>query len=147
MPTVWIVHREDRARAALIRLIGSSDAVIGRPSDPLFDAAPIADVVVLGLAGDWETELEFAHRQRTRLARAHWVLIGDKNDADAAHAQGSSRFLSASACEAMLAAICENARTWCSWYARCRKISITDPSAAMTESASERSLVTVRNSE
>ena len=60
MSTVWIVHRDDRARAALVRLAGSSEAVIGRPSDPLFDAAPAADVVVLGLAGDWEAELEFA---------------------------------------------------------------------------------------
>jgi DNA-binding NtrC family response regulator len=86
MSTIWIVHREDRARAALVRLAGSSDAVIGRPSDPLFDAAPEADVVVLGLAGDWELELEFAHRQRNRLARARWVLIGDKDRADAAFA-------------------------------------------------------------
>jgi DNA-binding NtrC family response regulator len=87
MSTVWIVHREDRARAALVRLAGSSEAVIGRPSDPLFDAAPTADVVVLGLAGDWEAELEFAHRQRIRLAAAHWVLIGEKDQADAAYAQ------------------------------------------------------------
>jgi len=87
MFTVWIVHREDRARAALVRLVGSSDAVIGRPSDPIFDAAPAADVVVLGLAGDWEAELEFAHRQRSRLAQAHWVLIGDKGEADAAYSQ------------------------------------------------------------
>src|SRR5262245_25758727 len=87
MFTVWIVHRDDRARAALVRLVGSSDAVIGRPSDPIFDAAPAADVVVLGLAGDWEAELEFAHRQRSRLAHAHWVLIGEKADADTAHAQ------------------------------------------------------------
>lgn len=87
MFTVWIVHRDDRVRAALVRLVGSSDAVIGRPSDPIFDAAPAADVVVLGLAGDWETELEFAHRQRSRLAQAHWVLIGDKGEADAAYSQ------------------------------------------------------------
>ncbi|HKA14755.1 MAG TPA: histidine kinase dimerization/phospho-acceptor domain-containing protein [Myxococcota bacterium] len=88
MPTtVWIVHREDRARAALVRLAGISDAVIGRPSDPIFDAAPAADVVVLGLAGDWEAELEFAHRQRSRLGHAHWVLIGEKGEADAAFSQ------------------------------------------------------------
>jgi DNA-binding NtrC family response regulator len=87
MFTVWIVHREDRARVALVRLVGSSEAVIGRPSDPIFDAAPAADVVVLGLAGDWEAELEFAHRQRFRLAQAHWVLIGDKGEADAAYSQ------------------------------------------------------------
>jgi DNA-binding NtrC family response regulator len=87
MSTVWIVHREDRERAALVRLAGSSDAVIGRPSDPVFEAAPVADAVVLGLAGDWEAELEFAHRQRFRLATAHWVLVGDKDRADAAYAQ------------------------------------------------------------
>ena len=87
MSTVWIVHREDRARAALVRLAGSSEAVIGRPSDPLFDAVPAADVVVLGLAGDWEAELEFAHRQRNRLAAARWVLIGEKDQADAAYGQ------------------------------------------------------------
>jgi hypothetical protein len=67
--TVWIVHREDRARAALVRLAGSLGRGDRAPSDPIFDAAPAADVVVLGLAGDWEAELEFAHRQRSRLAR------------------------------------------------------------------------------
>jgi len=87
MSTVWIVHREDRVRSALVRLAGSSEAVVGRPSDPIFDAAPAADAVVLGLAGDWEEELEFAHRQRGRLAAAHWVLVGDKQQADAAYAQ------------------------------------------------------------
>jgi DNA-binding NtrC family response regulator len=87
MFTVWIVHRDDRARAALVRLVGSSEAVIGRPSDPIFDAAPAADVVVLGLAGDWEAELEFAHRQRPRLAHVHWLLIGEKGEADAAYSQ------------------------------------------------------------
>jgi DNA-binding NtrC family response regulator len=87
MFTVWIVHREDRERSALVRLVGSSEAVIGRPSDPIFDAAPVADVVVLGLAGDWEAELEFAHRQRSRLAQAHWVLIGEKDQGDAAYSQ------------------------------------------------------------
>jgi DNA-binding NtrC family response regulator len=90
MSTVWIVHREDRARTALVRLAGSSDAVIGRPSDPLFDAAPVADVVVLGLASDWEAELEFAHRQRGRLGSARWVLVGEKDQADAAYAQFDS---------------------------------------------------------
>ncbi len=86
MPTVWIVHREDRARAALARLAAAADAIAGRPSDGSFDSAAAADVVVLGLSGDWEEELEFAHRHRARQARARWLLIGDKDRADAARA-------------------------------------------------------------
>jgi len=86
MATTWIVHREDRIRDALVRLLGGSDAVVGRPGDAVFDEAPRADAVVLGLAGDWEAELEFAHRHRGRLGAARWVLVGEKDEADAAHA-------------------------------------------------------------
>ena len=84
MPQLWIVHRQDRERAALVRLAGASGAAVGRPGDPHFDQAAPADVVVMGLAGDWEAELEFAHRQRARLPAARWVLVGDRADAEAA---------------------------------------------------------------
>jgi DNA-binding NtrC family response regulator len=84
MPTLWIVHRDDRARAALVRLLGVSDAIVGRPDDAAFSEMPRADAVVLGLSGDWETELEFAHRHRARLDAARWVLVGAKDDTAAA---------------------------------------------------------------
>lgn len=92
MSTLWIVHRDARERAALARLAAAEDAVRGAPGEPHFDAAPTADLVLLGLparAGSdpddgWEPELEFAHRHRARLGGARWILLGARDDRDAA---------------------------------------------------------------
>jgi len=92
-PLIWIVHRDEAARGALVRLLGVSDAVVGRPGDAVFEEMPRADAVVLGLAassdpsgasGDWEAELEFVHKHRARLGEVRWVLCGGKDDAEAA---------------------------------------------------------------
>ena len=81
MPTLWIVHRDAGRRAALARLSGAGeDTILGDPADRLFDGSPAADVVLLGLAGDFEAELEFAHRHARRLARARWILVVDGAD-------------------------------------------------------------------
>jgi len=78
MSSLWIVHRSSRQRAALLRLAcAAEDAVIGAPGDPVFDAAPAPDVILLGLDGDWETELEFASTERARAAGARWLLCGE----------------------------------------------------------------------
>jgi signal transduction histidine kinase len=46
--------------------------------------APLADVVLLGLAGDLEAELEFAHQTATRAPEARWILVPDRGLVDAA---------------------------------------------------------------
>jgi len=86
MTQIWIVHRSERERAALERLAGEAEAIAGAPGEARFDAVPAAEVVVLGLAGDWEAELEFAHRQRARLSAAHWILVGEPEAAGTARA-------------------------------------------------------------
>lgn len=81
MSTLWIVHRDSRLRAALARAAAAHEsAVSGGPGDPLFDTAPAADVVLLGLAGDLEAELEFAHRIAGRFPDARWVLVAERRD-------------------------------------------------------------------
>jgi signal transduction histidine kinase len=84
MTQLWIVHRTARERSALARLAAAPDAVIGAPGDPHFDLAPRPEVVLLGLDGDWEPELEFAHALRRRAPQARWILIGPRHAAGAA---------------------------------------------------------------
>ena len=85
MTTLWIVHRNPLLRSALVRTAGApEDAVCGAPGDPIFAAAPLADVVLLGLDGDLEAELEFAHQTAVRAPDAHWILVPDHGLADTA---------------------------------------------------------------
>jgi DNA-binding NtrC family response regulator len=78
---LWIVHRDERLRAALRRLAGvTDDALLGAPDDLAFRDAPTPGVVLLGLAGDFEAELEFAHRLSGRLPAARWLLLVDPRD-------------------------------------------------------------------
>lgn len=82
MASVWIVHRDARLRGSLARMAGAArDAVAGGPSDRLFEDAPSPDVVVLGVAGDFEQELEFAHQQARRHPEAGWILLAGPEDA------------------------------------------------------------------
>lgn len=84
MMTLWIVHRDSRMRSALARVAAAPESAIsGAPGDPLFHSAPPADVVVLGLAGDLEAELEFAHRTASRLPDARWILVPERGDSAA----------------------------------------------------------------
>jgi DNA-binding NtrC family response regulator len=77
MSGLWIVHRNTRQRAALARLAAApEDAVLGAPGDLHFDAAALPDVILLGLDGDWEIELEYAHAVQRRVRDAHWILLG-----------------------------------------------------------------------
>ena len=77
-PILWIVHREPQRRAALARLAALPDGMPqGSPGDALFREAPTPDAIVLGLAGDLERELEFAHRVGPATRAARWILVGD----------------------------------------------------------------------
>jgi DNA-binding NtrC family response regulator len=87
MATVWIVHREPQFRAALARLAHAGEAaVLAAPSDPQLEAAPAADVILLGLAGDFEAELQFAHRFAQRSTGARWILLPERSEIDRARA-------------------------------------------------------------
>jgi DNA-binding NtrC family response regulator len=87
MSTLWIIHREPQLRTALARLAGAGEAaVLSAPGDAQLDGAPPADVVLLGLADDFEVELQFAHRFAPRLPEARWILLPRASDIDRAHA-------------------------------------------------------------
>lgn len=85
MPVLWIVHRDPTLRATLAHLArASEDTILGAPADPLFEAAPPPDVVLLGLAeleGDFEPELEFVHRAQRHLHDACWILLPEARHA------------------------------------------------------------------
>lgn len=85
MASLWIVHRDSRVRGALARLAGASaESTLGAPSDPRFEAIPPPDLVLLGMAGDLEAELEFAHRFAPRLRGAAWFLVAEPADVEEA---------------------------------------------------------------
>ncbi|MGI9431949.1 MAG: histidine kinase dimerization/phospho-acceptor domain-containing protein [Myxococcota bacterium] len=76
MTAIWIIHRDERLRAALARLSGVGDGGrLGAPDDAAWTTAPTPQVVVLGLSGDLDAELEFAHRHASRLPGARWLLV------------------------------------------------------------------------
>jgi len=76
MPSLWIVHRDPAARRTLARLAGArADDVAGAPGDRGFESAPDPDVILLGPAGDFEAELEFAHRYAQSRPGASWILL------------------------------------------------------------------------
>ncbi len=77
MSKLWIVHRSPQQRASFARLSGlaESELVAGAPDDDDFVAARTPAAIVLGLEGDFERELEFAHRNRARLTQARWLLV------------------------------------------------------------------------
>ena len=77
MSKLWIVHRNPQQRASLARLSGLAETefATGAPGEDAFVEEPAPAAVVLGLEGDFEHELEFAHRNRERLAGTQWMLI------------------------------------------------------------------------
>jgi hypothetical protein len=86
MSKLWIVHRSPQHRASLARLSGLTepDVVAGAPNDDEFVAASDPAAILLGLEGDFERELEFAHRNHARLAQTRWGLICAPQDAQEA---------------------------------------------------------------
>jgi hypothetical protein len=81
MARLWIVHREPRWRDALVTMAGSLDVLAGDPTDAArFDAAHPPRAVLLGVAGDFEAELEFtgdAYFRGERKAGAHVQVYGE----------------------------------------------------------------------
>lgn len=87
--SLWIVHRDPRWREALRRLAGR-DALAADPGD----AGALADTgapraVLLGVGGDFELELAWAHAAAERLAREAaargapepaWLLLAEPRD-------------------------------------------------------------------
>ena len=87
MPKLWIVHRSPQQRATLARLAGlaETDVVEGAPDDDSrFANSQAPAAVLLGLDGDFELELDFAHRHRAQLSRTRWLLLTQPEDADEA---------------------------------------------------------------
>jgi DNA-binding NtrC family response regulator len=85
MAAIWIVHREGSLQASLARLAGAGpDAVLGAPTDAAFRDAARPDLVVLGLSGDFEQELEFAHDHSARHLAAAWILLASAADVEEA---------------------------------------------------------------
>jgi DNA-binding NtrC family response regulator len=81
MASLWIVHRNPLRLAALRHLTGpEEDCLAGSPAAAEFRDADPPRVVLLGLAGDLEAELEFAHRQSVRAPRARWILLAEPAD-------------------------------------------------------------------
>ncbi len=81
---IWIVEQHPERRAALVRLVNSRlPLVSGAPGDPLFDSDAVAEprAIVLGLDGDFEVELDFAHRAAERFRGRRWILVCDADDA------------------------------------------------------------------
>ena len=83
MPKLWIIHRKLEHRAALARLAGlaAEDVVLGAPMDSDLDAAARPSAIVLGVGGDFELELDFAHRFASRLSGSRWILLAAPEDA------------------------------------------------------------------
>jgi DNA-binding NtrC family response regulator len=86
MSKLWIVHRNPNQRAALARIAGlePTDVASGAPREDEFARTPAPAAVLLGLEGDFELELEFAHRLRTRLPGVSWILLAAPEDASEA---------------------------------------------------------------
>lgn len=81
MLTIWIVHRDTNHRSALARIAGAGDStLLGSPTDRIFESASSPAIVLLGLSGDFEQELEFAHRFHAKLRGSAWILLGPAAD-------------------------------------------------------------------
>jgi len=83
MPKLWIVHRNLQSRVALAQIAGlaASDVISGAPRESDFADAPDPAALLLGLEGDFELELEFAHRLGSRLQACPWILLAAPEDA------------------------------------------------------------------
>lgn len=80
MAAHWIVHRNPARRAALLRLAGAPDTLAGGPDDRHFEEATAPRIVLLGVHGDFEAELDFAYRFAPRLRDTVWILVCEPAD-------------------------------------------------------------------
>ncbi|MDE0886678.1 MAG: sigma 54-interacting transcriptional regulator [Myxococcota bacterium] len=85
MPTIWIIHREPHHRNALAGLVAAGEgAVVAGPLDPRLSGAATPDGIVLGLSGDFEQELEFAHRHAEVFPNSSWIILTPPGQGDQA---------------------------------------------------------------
>lgn len=80
MAELWIVHRDAHVRAALARLAGGAESLVAGPADPRLEEAAPPRLVVLGVAGDFEAELELARRLTARTSDPEWILVAEPAD-------------------------------------------------------------------
>jgi signal transduction histidine kinase len=77
--SIWIVHADPDARAALRRLAGApAGGVAGAPSELTGEEAPAPRAIVLHVGAELSAALDFAHRTRLLHPRAGWVLLRDE---------------------------------------------------------------------
>ena len=85
MLSIWIIHRDPKDRAAIARIAGVDErAVLASPTDRVLSGAEAPTVVVLGLSGDFELELDFVQRFAAKLAHCSWILLPAARDLDEA---------------------------------------------------------------
>jgi len=82
MARLWILHRDPRWREALRRAAGAVDLLAADPSAAsVLENEPAPRAVLLGVAGDFEPELELTHRLGARLpASTVWILLATPRD-------------------------------------------------------------------
>jgi DNA-binding NtrC family response regulator len=82
MARLWILHRDPRWREALRRAAGAVDLLAADPSAAgVLENEPAPRAVLLGVAGDFEPELELTHRLGARLpASTVWILLAAPRD-------------------------------------------------------------------
>ncbi|MFP8875022.1 MAG: hypothetical protein VCB42_10995, partial [Myxococcota bacterium] len=81
--SLWILHRDPAQRDALLRLVSAEiEIVTGSPADPSFadGSLPPPRTILMGVAEDFELELEFVHRMRDQVPGVAWILVAEPED-------------------------------------------------------------------
>jgi signal transduction histidine kinase len=76
--SIWIVHADADARAALGRLAEARVGVAGSPAELTGEESPAPRAVLLHVGPDLSATLDFAHRTRLLHPQAGWVLLRDE---------------------------------------------------------------------
>ena len=81
--SLWILHRDPAQRDALLRLVSAEiEIVTGSPADVSFadGSLPSPRAILMGVAKDFELELEFVHRMRDQVPALAWILVAEQED-------------------------------------------------------------------
>ena len=76
--SIWIVHADADARAALRRFAEARVGVSGAPAELTGEEEPAPRAVLLHVGADLSAALDFAHRTRLLHPHAGWVLLRDE---------------------------------------------------------------------
>ena len=85
MSSVWVLHRDESLRDALasdLRYADGPELQVGDPTHAAWESAAAPAVVVLGVAGDFEAELEFAYRRSRQAPTTQWLLVAEPGDVE-----------------------------------------------------------------